>query len=131
MYIYCTMNDFYDLQKSPQMEDRLTFEIVTTLMDQVFGEHEHMVVINMETETSEHHEIIRKHWGLLTKYVKLPYTVKKTQKLVRQTFMQITDYLNDTYHFVKPVKFDRKRHDYRRKEDGKKTADFWNEFTLK
>ena len=62
---------------------------------------------------------------MLTQFFKTPLRLKTTQKCVRQTFLQIINYLNEKYQFANPIKIEHKRSDYRRKEDGKKTTDTW------
>jgi len=56
--------------------------------------------------------------------------VKLTQKLVRQTLMQITNRLNEKYHFQNPLRFESKRSDYYDKEEKKKMTDYWSELNL-
>ena len=83
----------------------------------------------METETEPNHEIIQKNWTLLTKYANLSYCIKKSQKIVRQTFLQLTNHLNEKYQFVNPIQFIHKRRGYRR-DNGKLSSEYWYEFSF-
>ena len=121
-------DNFNELQNASQLEDRLIYESLITLMDQIFGQHDHMI-INMESETELNHEIIRDNWGLLTKFFKIPDRLKNTKKCVRQTCLYLTNHLNERYGFVNPIKFDHKRHGYRR-DNGKLSSEYWYDFSF-
>ena len=84
----------------------------------------------METETDDNQQIIHEYWSLLVKYLGLSKCVKHTQKCVRQTMQQVTQRLNEQYHFEIPVKFEHKRLDTWSKEEGKKSTKYWIIFSL-
>ena len=113
------MNDFYDLQKSPQMEDPLTYEIVTHFDGSVFGYHDNPMIINMKTETETTHLTMQKNWTCWHNFLRHHYDLKLPRNC-RQTFLQIINYLNEKYQFVNPIKIEHKRSDYRRNGMGKK-----------
>ena len=122
-------SSFEDLKKSDQFDERMSYEFLIILLDQLFGQHDH-IRIDMDTESDQNHGIIFLQWKLIKQYYKLPSSVKTTQKLVRQTLMQIANRLNEKYHFQQPIRFENKRSDYYDKEEKRKVTKCWNEFSL-
>jgi hypothetical protein len=123
------MENIHDLKNSTNLEERLSYEFFITLLDQLFGQHD-QIRIDMSTETEQNQGIIKLQWKMIKQYYQLPSSVKKTQKLVRQTLLGILNRLNHKYQFKNPIQFEPKRHDFRDKETGKPAADLWNEIKL-
>jgi hypothetical protein len=119
---------FCDFEHSLNSNEKLLYEFLVALLDQLFGQHDHMR-INMETETDHNHGVIFLQWKLIQKYYNVPSTAKKSIKLVRQTLKHITAYLNDKYHFEQPIQFIQKRSAYRLKN--KVITPTYIEFSLK
>jgi hypothetical protein len=120
---------FEDLRGSDQLDEKMSYEFFIFLLDQLFGQHDHMR-IDIETESDQNHGIIILQWKLIKQYFGLPSSVKKTQKLVRQTLLQIANRLNEKYHFQQPIKYENKRRDYYDKEQKKNVTEYWVEFLL-
>ena len=120
---------FEDLRGSDKLDERMSYEFLTGFLDQLFGQHDH-IRIDMATESDQNHGIIFLRWKLIKQYYGLPSSVKNTQKLVRQTLMQIANRLNEKYHFQQPIRFENKRSDYYDKEEKRKVTKCWNEFSL-
>ena len=120
---------FSDLKTSPNLDEIMSYEFLIALLDKLFGQHDH-IRIDMETETEHNHGIIFLQWKMIKQYYKLPSSVKATQKLVRQTLMQIANRLNNKYHFQNPIRFENKRSDYYDKEEKRKVTKCWNEFSI-
>lgn len=123
-----SFNSFHDLSTSPQMDDRLAHDFLIALLDQIFGHHEGILRIDLETETDTNHGIIYLRWKLIRQYYQVPSTAKKTQKLVRQTLKHIVENLNNKYHFTQPLQFVQKRLAYR--ENGKVLTPTYIEFSI-
>lgn len=123
------MNNFHDLHTSDKLEERMCHDFLILLMDQLFGQHD-LIIINESTETDRNHQLIKNSWKLIKQYYDLPDRVKYIKRIVRQTFVHIVDYLNQKYQFVHPLKFELKRRDYYDKIKKKKQTDYWSEFSL-
>jgi len=123
------MDNFHDLQQSTQIDERMSHDFLIVLLDQLFGQHDH-IRIDMDTESEQNHDIIKLQWKMIKQYYQLPSSVKNTQKLVRQTLMQIVIRVNQKYQFIHPLKFEHHRRAFRDKVTGKSTAENWIELTL-
>jgi len=119
---------FEDLKNSAQPDERMSYEFLIILLDKLFGQHDH-VRVDAEAETEHNHGIIFLQWKQLQHYYNLPSTVKKTQKLVRQTLKHIIEHLNKKHHFTQPIKLEQKRHDSYQKGKGIVTQ-YWVEICL-
>lgn len=124
-----TIHNFHDLQKSDKLEERMCHDFLILLMDQLFGQHD-LIIIDESTETEDNHQLIKNSWKLIKQYYGLSNQVRYVQRLVRQTFLHITESLNKKYQFKQPMKFERKRRDYYDKIQKKKETDYWAEFSL-
>jgi hypothetical protein len=124
-----SLESFHDLQNSTQLDEKLSYEFLITLLDKIFGQHD-TVQINADIENEHNHSIILLQWKMIKQYYNLPSSVKNTQKLVRQTLMQISNRLNKKYNFQKPLKFEQKRHDYYDTDEKRKLTDYWSELSL-
>jgi len=123
------MDNFHDLQKSEKPEERMCHDFLILLMEQLFKQHD-LIIIDANTETEENHRLIKNSWKLIKQYYCILDRVKYVKRLVRQTFVHIVDYLNQTYQFKHPLKFEHKRRDYYDKTQKKKLAEHWAEFSL-
>lgn len=123
------MNSVHDLEKSLIIEDHMSYKLLISLLDQIFGKHDD-VHIDMSNETKENHDIIKLHWRTIRQYYKVPSCVKNREKLVRQTFMQIVNRLNEKHKFANPIRFDRHKEDYYSRETKVKKTLHWNELHL-
>lgn len=99
------MNSFSDLEKSTDFNDNMIFIYLTKLITQIFGKLND-IVIDQLCETDQNQKLIIDQWKLIDFYFKVPKRVLNTQKIVRQTIKYIVDYLNETYQFKQPVKWD-------------------------
>jgi len=123
------MNNIHELKNSQSFEEQQIYEFFIVLLDKLFEKHDN-IRIDSSTETETNHDIIRFHWKMIQQCFKVSPCVKRNQKLVRQTLLAIVSYLNKTYMFKQPIRFEHQRYDYRDKEIGKKIAVFWTELYL-
>jgi hypothetical protein len=131
-YLYIVqMNNVYDLQKSSQFQIRASYDLLITLLDELFGKDsdKDTIRIDLASETEKNHQFVRNQWEAIHSLYKTPNNIKKTQKLVRQTLKQVVTCLNETYQFVQPIKLEQKRHDSYQKGKGIVTQR-WIELTL-
>jgi hypothetical protein len=131
MYIHIfRMENFHILHESMQFEDRMSYEFMIALLDDMFGQHDR-VIINTETECEKNRQFIKNNWKLIRQYYHVPDRLKYTQRCVRQTLIHIIDYLNGKYQFKQPIKIEHRRNDYREKGSaGKHVTDYWIEISL-
>lgn len=120
------MNSFADLGishnegGSSEIDEKLAHDFVLYLVDNMFGQHSH-VEIDMTSESEKNHELIKKSWKMIRQLYNVRQNTLRSQKLVRQTMIQIVENLNEQYQFKQPITLDHKRIDsYDRNKDGKK-----------
>jgi hypothetical protein len=118
------MNNIHDLKNSTNLEERMSYEFFIALLDHLFAQHD-QIRIDLNTETEKNQEIINQQWRMIKKYYQIPSSVKKTQKLVRQTLLQIVNQFNQKYQFKNPIKFERHDRDFRSKATHKPTTETW------
>lgn len=123
------MNNIHDLKNSPNPEDNITYGLLMSLVDQIFGQHER-IEIDMTTETEKNQELVKIQWKMIRKYFGVPDSAKYTQKCVRQTFIRIVDFLNKKYQFIHPIKLEHKRIDSYSRETGKNFTRTWIEISF-
>ena len=125
------MNNFFDLQNFQQFQIKSSYEFLIYLLDELFGKdsYKDTIKIDLSSETDKNHKLLLDQWDSIHTLYKTPTSIKKTQKLVRQTIKQIVDYLNETHKFTKPIKFDHKRIDFYQKGRGK-IAKHWIDLSL-
>ena len=102
------MDFFHDLQKSTQFEDKTIHDFLIRLLDALFGKHDH-IIINSDSESEKNQQLIKDQWKSISIYFKVPKTVLKTQKCVRQTLKHIVESLNSQYQFKQPIRFINKK----------------------
>jgi hypothetical protein len=122
------MNDFNDLKNSPFPEDHITYGLFVSLTDQIFSQHD-QIIIDMATENEKNHELIKVQWKMIKKYFKVPDNCKYVQKCVRQTFIHIVDFLNKKYQFKTPIRLEHKRIDSYDRTIGHKFTKHWIEIS--
>lgn len=124
-------NSFHDLQKSEQFKVKSSHDFMITLINHLFGNisDNNVIKIDLSLETEQNHEYLKNQWESIHIFYKTPNNIKNTQKLVRQTFKHIVGYLNKTYNFKQPIKFEHKRSDTYQKGVGGVTK-HWIEFSL-
>ena len=71
----------------------------------MFGKSTGEIIIDNDSENAKNQQLIKDNWEFLKYHFNIPKTVINTQKLVRQTFKYVVDYLNDKYKFQKPIEF--------------------------
>lgn len=110
------MNSFFDLKNCPQFQIKSSYDLLIMLLNNLFGEdsYQKMIKIDLEIETEKNHQLILDQWDAIRLLYKSPNSIKKTQKLVRQTLKHIIIYLNETYKFSQPIRFISKRDAYRK-----------------
>jgi hypothetical protein len=125
----CSLNNVHDLRDSRKLDEQLTYIFLISLLDQLFGKHDN-IRIDLSTETEFNHGLILLHWLTIKQTFKVASSVKHKDKLVRQTLFAIVNYLNRTYQFTQPIRFEHQRHDPRDKETGKTKSVCWTELNL-
>jgi hypothetical protein len=123
------MNNFDDLGRSSNQSEKLSHDFFVMLLDQLFGQHDN-IRIDSSTENTKNHEIIHIQWRMIKQHYSTCSNIKKTKKLVRQTLLQITNYLNQTYKFKNPILFEPKRQDFYDSEKKRKYKEYWAEIKL-
>jgi hypothetical protein len=121
------MNNVHDLKTSEKSEDIAVYEFLTSLLGKLFGKYDD-IIIDASVETELNHATIYLYWKAIRQYFKVPSTTKRNKKLVRQTILAITNYLNKTYQFQQPIQFESHRSDVYDREIGQKITTFWTEF---
>ena len=96
---------FSDLSNSKSPVDQSLFVFVDCLLKNIFGISSDEIIIDKECETKKNHELILNSWEFVEWNLNVPKRVMNTQKLVRQTFKYIIDFLNAKYQFEQPVEF--------------------------
>ena len=126
------MSNFFDLKKNPQFQIQNSHDLLIMLLNQIFGQDSYLqtVKIDLDIETDKNHQLIMDQWDDIHRLYKAPNSLKKTQKLVRQTLKHIVNYLNNTHNFAQPIKWEQKRFDFYQRGCGK-IAQHWAELTLK
>lgn len=125
------MNSFSDLQKFPQFQIKSSYDLLITILDELFGKNSYQNNIKIETsvETEKNHKFILDQWDTIHTIYEIPNNIKKRQKLVRQTLKYIVTYLNETHHFTQPIKWEQKRSDFYQKGHGIVTK-YWIDLSL-
>jgi len=126
------MNNLFDLQTNPQFKIKSTYDFLINLLDELFGKDSYKDTIKIEnnTESEKNHTYILNNWDMIHTLYKTPNCISKRKKLVRQTLKQIVSFLNQTYQFSQPIKFEQKRDDHYQKGQGIVTK-YWIELILR
>ena len=109
------MDSFHHLSQSLVFEDSIRHDILIRLLDQLFGQH-NQIIINSECENEKNQQFIKDQFKTLQTYFFIPKRVVYTQKSVRQTVKHMIDFLNNQYQFKKPIQFNPKRETIREGE---------------
>jgi len=127
-----SMNNIHDLKNNQIPEELMIYAFFIGLLDKLFGKHDD-IKIDLSIETEVNQGIIHLHWKTIKQLFKISSCVKRNQKLVRQTLLAIVNYLNKTYQFTQPIRFEYRKHDFydkNRIETKKKYTASWTELHL-
>ena len=115
----------------PGFQIQNSHDLLVMLLNQLFGQDSYLKTIKIDTdvETDKNHQLILDQWESIHTLYKAPNSLKKTQKLIRQTLKHIVTYLNNTHQFAHPIKWEQKRSDSYIKKYGNITKR-WSELTL-
>ena len=98
------IDSFCELLHSHNHDDCIRYHLFVQILDQVFGQHD-QILIEPSHETASNHQYIIDKWPALTYYFQIPIKVRSQERCVRQTIKYIVTFLNKRYQWVCPIQF--------------------------
>ena len=107
------MNDFFELETSPVLKDRLDYNVFIEFITQLFGlnaiDRTQTYRYLTQLETEENRQMILDNWNVLCFFGECSDIFKKNKRLVFWVLDHAINYLNETYQFKNPLKFEHVR----------------------